>query len=265
MNNFVYDKDPYYSANQYCDQHQGKLRLEFAQMLSTAIDVVSNGSIVPPYKKTYVNHPSTKWVRATKENFKWSLECLRQLNKNWLNRGNNGELIAEVIKEIDFIFPRLSFVDTNLTVPHLAMPDFIKAKWADYDQVLGVWIPHSWDQCIDAYREYTNLKTFATNPITKSGVVKPITKLGLRPKYTINSKPSWYRPLHQVSSALDAAKVIWTDNYLKTQIGNNILFWDVQEPKELSIRVFGKKTQIPYKIWLSDSQSYVSGYVHYKG
>lgn len=265
MNNFVYHKDPCYSANQYCDQHQGKLRLEFAQMLSTAIDLVSNGTITPPYKKTHANHPSAKWVRATKENFQWSLECLRQLNTNWLNNGHNGELIAGVITEIDSVFPRLSFVDNNLTTPYLAMPNFIKAKWADYNQALGVWIPRSWDHCIEAYREYTNLKTFATNPITKLGVVKAVTKLGLRPKYTINTKPSWYKPLHQVSVALDSQKRIWTDDYLATQIGNDVLFWDVQEPKELTIKVFGKKTQIPYKVWLSEPQSYVSGYTHYKG
>lgn len=257
MNNFVYSQDPVLSADQYCDQHQGKLRLEFAQMLSTAVDVLSKGSISPPYKKTHANHPSAKWVRTTKENFQWSLDCLNQLNANWIRKGNKGDLIAGVIRELNSIFPRLSFVETSLTIPYLAMPDFIKKKWSEYNPSLGVWVPENWHCCISAYQEYTRLKTFSTNPVTKSGKVKPVYKLGLRPKYTINPKPDWYFPLHQISNSFDGKKYLCTEDNLN--YSSSILFWDVQEPKELNFKVFGKKQQIPYKVWQANTY-YISGY-----
>ena len=48
-----------------------KMILESCQMLCTAIND-QHGEKVTPYKNAHLNHPSTKWVRASSANF----ECL---------------------------------------------------------------------------------------------------------------------------------------------------------------------------------------------
>ena len=58
MNIFVLDKNPYEAARQACDKHVVKMILESAQMLCA---VHPEG--VAPYKRSFYNHPCTKWVR----------------------------------------------------------------------------------------------------------------------------------------------------------------------------------------------------------
>lgn len=70
MNIFVLSRDPILSAQMQCDKHVVKMILESAQMLSTAHRLL-DGAGDPYYKPTHINHPCTKWTRATSGNYMW--------------------------------------------------------------------------------------------------------------------------------------------------------------------------------------------------
>lgn len=82
MNIFVLDPDPRVAAAMHCDQHMNKMIVESAQMLSTVLHL--QGRTAPGLMKpAYHNHPCTRWIAASPNNFAWvvllakSLEHLR--------------------------------------------------------------------------------------------------------------------------------------------------------------------------------------------
>ena len=78
MNIFVTDNCPKKCAEFLDDKRVNKMCLESCQLLSTALRV--NGYLQNDiYKISYVNHPSSKWCRATQGNYKWLLEHFRAL------------------------------------------------------------------------------------------------------------------------------------------------------------------------------------------
>jgi hypothetical protein len=68
MNIFFIDENPIKAARWYCDRHASKMVLEFAQILSSNFNLQG---IEAPYKSFNPNHPSTKWVRTSKQNYEW--------------------------------------------------------------------------------------------------------------------------------------------------------------------------------------------------
>jgi len=69
MNIFILDIDPIISAQSLLDKHVVKMPLESAQMLCS---VFNPGTA--PYKRSYYNHPCSKWVRNSSGNFDWLVE-----------------------------------------------------------------------------------------------------------------------------------------------------------------------------------------------
>ena len=69
MNIFVLDKNPIRAAKMACDKHVVKMILESAQMLCS---VQPEGTA--PYKRSFYNHPCTKWVRESDANYDWLIE-----------------------------------------------------------------------------------------------------------------------------------------------------------------------------------------------
>ncbi len=113
MNIFILDKEPKKAAEYHCDKHVVKMILESAQMKSTAhwLHLLSaNGKTLkdfkrvrdakqwllentdekyhPPYSMTHVNHPCTKWVSSTKQNYMWHYDLLFYLCDEYTNRYN---------------------------------------------------------------------------------------------------------------------------------------------------------------------------------
>lgn len=86
MNIFVLDTDPVTCAQYHCDKHVIKMILESVQMLSTTCSIL--GAEVP-YKPTHANHPCTKWVRESHENFGWLYDLVYALENEWRFRFNH--------------------------------------------------------------------------------------------------------------------------------------------------------------------------------
>ena len=79
MNIFVLDKDPMVAAEYHADKHVPKMCVELLQQLGSAVirhgaepwemPLTSKGT---PLKGGYHNHPCTRWVGDSRENFKWA-------------------------------------------------------------------------------------------------------------------------------------------------------------------------------------------------
>ena len=71
MNIFYINKNPKRAAKELADDHIRKMQIESAQMCSTA-HWESNSTA--PYKRTHVNHPSTKWASQSIQHYRWLIE-----------------------------------------------------------------------------------------------------------------------------------------------------------------------------------------------
>jgi len=85
MNIFRVNNDPRLAAFDLCSRHVVKMTLESCQLLSTALRVAGRDDQIL-YKATHINHPSSKWTRATRSNFLWLCEHLDGLLSEYTNR-----------------------------------------------------------------------------------------------------------------------------------------------------------------------------------
>ena len=84
MNIFYLSNKPDECAEMHADKHCVKMILESAQMLSTAHREL-DGDNVPDilYKSTHKNHPSTIWVRSSKQHYDWLFRLFRMLSAEY--------------------------------------------------------------------------------------------------------------------------------------------------------------------------------------
>jgi hypothetical protein len=150
MNIFILDYDIRTNAYYHCDQHVNKMVLESAQMLCT---VAGENNIVVPYKATHPNHPCTKWVRESIDNYIYLLDLAFWLNEAAKERykRKTDHKSWTILESLDI--PRLP--ELGLTKFARAMPDEFKIM----------------NDTVEAYRAYYKTKEFATWK---------------------NAKPSWY-------------------------------------------------------------------------
>ncbi|HAW80963.1 MAG TPA: hypothetical protein DCX27_15355, partial [Balneola sp.] len=93
MNIFVLDKNPNEAARQACDKHVVKMILESAQMLCS---VHPEGTA--PYKRSFYNHPCTKWVRETDKNYDWLVDHALALCSEYTKRYGKTHKSEEIIQ-----------------------------------------------------------------------------------------------------------------------------------------------------------------------
>ena len=97
MNIFALSRCPMQSAWWLDDIRKNKMILESAQMLSTAVRVLSPDTDLQVYKVAYLNHPCTIWARQSRDNFKWLLSHMSHL---WLQKGGEHGS-ARLIPQLD--------------------------------------------------------------------------------------------------------------------------------------------------------------------
>lgn len=131
MNIFVLSLDPQAAAKAHCDKHVNKMIIEHLQMMSVAL---AHYDLNPARKKdgefysvrAYKNHPCTKWVKESMDNFEWTYSLTWHLCDEFKERYGKEHSGRESLKSIDkkkvvSTFPRLGH-----TQPAQAMPDFCK-------------------------------------------------------------------------------------------------------------------------------------------
>ena len=121
MNIFVLDENPVIAANYACDKHVVKMILESAQMLCA---VQPEGTA--PYKRSFYNHPCTKWVRESARNYEWLLLHAYALCDEYTRRYGKVHNTEEVIEWCDNNRPELPNI--GLTKQPTCMPDYCKTE-----------------------------------------------------------------------------------------------------------------------------------------
>lgn len=153
MNIFALSEDPQEAASWHNDRHTVKMIVEYAQLLSTAHRVLDGTLVVLPmrqstgrivnkkvwqfkqlddprcgilYKATHINHPSSIWVRQSKENYEWLYRLWLALIDEWRSRFNHSKTHkCEELKELLATSPTNIPVNGKTPVA-LAMPDEYK-------------------------------------------------------------------------------------------------------------------------------------------
>lgn len=122
MNVFYLSHDPIIAAQEHCDKHVVKMIIEYAQMLSTAHRMCDGTKIRVPsnsgkrmvdyyahpeewkevllYKAVHHNHPSTKWVRSTNNNYTWMYCCWWALCKEYTYRYGKVHSTETLLKNV---------------------------------------------------------------------------------------------------------------------------------------------------------------------
>lgn len=88
MNIFFVAESPDEAARCLCDKHIGKMILESAQMLSTAVTLLLPSSDTSRYKLTHRNHPSAVWLRQSPANVEWLIAHCRAMDNERLRSGS---------------------------------------------------------------------------------------------------------------------------------------------------------------------------------
>jgi hypothetical protein len=132
MNIFYLHNNPKTCAKYHTDKHVVKMILETAQILCTAH--WESGSNAP-YKSTHKNHPSTKWARTNKSNYKWLCELGQELCKEYTYRYDKTHKTQQHIEWLSKNIPNIP--NGKFTPPTLAMP-----------------IEYKSDNHVESYRNY---------------------------------------------------------------------------------------------------------------
>ena len=127
MNIFYLDKNPKVAAQMMCDKHVVKMILESAQMLSTALDGDKKADSRGLYKMAHKNHPSTIWVRASSENYRWLWKHFDALLKEYTHRYGKHHA-TERLRNVLFMPPLNIDIHAPFTEPPQCMPEICKGE-----------------------------------------------------------------------------------------------------------------------------------------
>ena len=145
MNIFYIHSCPYQCAIQHGDKHVVKMIVEYCQLMSTAHRVLDGEKVyeiskggrkiarwrlddnrVSLYKATHVNHPSSVWVRQSRQNYLWlhELTCalVDEYKYRWFKTAHASESVLAMLKQVP-----LNVGHSAFTPPSLAMPDEYKS------------------------------------------------------------------------------------------------------------------------------------------
>jgi Pyrimidine dimer DNA glycosylase len=137
MNLFILSLSTKKCAEYMFDKHIYKILLEAVQMLCTAKRILDPTDPIcitnKIYKTAHINHPVSKWVRESRENFKWTLRLVKAMHREWKYRYNHPEdkqhksyLIYRILKKN--IPSREKFSLKGRTPFALAMPNKYKVE-----------------------------------------------------------------------------------------------------------------------------------------
>ena len=139
MNIFYLDRSIDDCVKMHLDKHVVKMCIEYAQLLSTAIQVSDPSSVNEfTYKSTHKNHPDSIWTRESLDNWLYLRDLAIALGDEYHFR--YGQINNKRHKSIELVVKNLkvpSLPRRGFTDPPQCMPDACKKEDA-----------------VEAYREY---------------------------------------------------------------------------------------------------------------
>lgn len=163
MNIFYLHDNPYGAARYMHDRHVVKMILETAQMLSTAHRMYGHVEFCDKhgfYRSAYVNHPSTRWCRASVQHYQWCYQHFVALIDEYHFRFNTKRPHRCEAFLIPFALCPKDIPDNGFTPPPQCMPKKYKHECT-----------------VTAYRQYYT----ATKQFTRNGLPNYWTTPAARP------------------------------------------------------------------------------------
>ena len=103
-----------------------KMILESTQMICTTINLLYE-SRVTPYKNAHINHPSTKWVRESSDNFEnlviHTLSMIEEYKERFENRSHKSAIALD--KALELYDPEMFPSQSSTPLPLCMPPEFI--------------------------------------------------------------------------------------------------------------------------------------------
>lgn len=126
MNLFILSRHHETNARYHADKHVVKMVVESAQLLSTVMR--ERCDIDFGYKSTYINHPVTRWVGASFDNFIWTWKYGCHLADEYAYRFVRYHKTGEVLDEMECFLDQVQGILPNigLTPFHLAVSPELK-------------------------------------------------------------------------------------------------------------------------------------------
>jgi len=125
MNIFFLDSDLQKSASYHVDKHVVKMRLELAQLASTAHWLTGTEA---PYKATHKNHPSAIWTRESLSNYNYVVNLgLALCDELEFRYGTKNQKCRDTLEWLKVNKPNIK--DIGFTTPKLAMGDEFKLTY----------------------------------------------------------------------------------------------------------------------------------------
>lgn len=110
-----------------------KMLLEFCQMGCTNYQLQG---IAAPYRLTHANHPSTRWLRTSYDNFLWGIEHAYAIANEYTERYGKRHKSEDVLDWIDSNSWQLAFDSNDLTPYAIAInEDAICRTLPEFNQV----------------------------------------------------------------------------------------------------------------------------------
>ena len=174
VNLFVTDKNPIRSAMALDHKRVGKMLMECNQMMSLAIKLntpendwnhcVGPGMLTNGF--AHKNHPVSIWVRASQQNFFWTLEHARALGSEFSHRFNKEHGSSE----------RTNFFWMQLETTISCLPDVGMLPFQNSARHNGLRLDFTHEDPPFSYRQYLNTRW--------DGDIRP-------PKWTNREPPLW--------------------------------------------------------------------------
>lgn len=136
MNIFFLDENPVFAAQAMTNKHVVKMILESAQMMCSAHREIDKRDDEFLYKSTHKNHPSTKWVMESKQNYEWLYKHFIALNTEYTNRFKKVHKTFTVLG--DFL------ANSPINIPNIGLTKFACAMPIQYVE----------ENVVRAYRKY---------------------------------------------------------------------------------------------------------------
>ena len=137
MNIFFLSLNPHICATFYVDRHVVKIILEIAQMLCAAHHEHPVDDYTPPYKSTHLNHPMTRWIRESLQNYVWAVKHGLALCREYTRRYKKVHGCQETLSDLYEYTPDIP--SHGFITPPQCMPDHCKSR-----------------SVVEAYRRYYN-------------------------------------------------------------------------------------------------------------
>ena len=160
------------------DKHVSKILLEAVQMLCTTIQIVDPYNPVKDHVKIYKiahkNHPVTIWMRASLDNYIWTLDLVEAMHNEWKYRYDHpaekmhkSYVVAQYLRKYAPTadkFPNVGLTPFALAMPKECKSDDAVESYRKYYQTLEKQRIASWKK-----REKPVWYTFTTSSNSQGG------------------------------------------------------------------------------------------------